>query len=61
MVRRDAVVEGTDVTLRTVDPVGVLQALTSWALAETVAVEALTVERADLEDAYLDLIERTTS
>jgi ABC-2 type transport system ATP-binding protein len=55
-VRSEAVAEGTDVTLRTADPIGVLHALTSWAVAEPVAVEALTVERADLEDAYLDLV-----
>jgi ABC-2 type transport system ATP-binding protein len=58
-VARDAHEEGTQVAVRTTDPVGVLHALTSWALAEGHGLADLTVERRDLEDAYLDLVKET--
>jgi ABC-2 type transport system ATP-binding protein len=47
--------DGDDVTVRAADPTRTLHALTSWALDEGVRLERLTVERASLEDVYLDL------
>ncbi|MGB9377165.1 MAG: ABC transporter ATP-binding protein, partial [Mycobacteriales bacterium] len=43
------------VTVRTTDPVGVLHALTGWALGADAALDGLTVARPSLEDVYLQL------
>jgi ABC-2 type transport system ATP-binding protein len=48
--RHDGVVE-----LRAADPTRTLHELTSWALAQGVALDELTVTRPSLEDAYLEL------
>ncbi|MDT7538906.1 MAG: type transport system ATP-binding protein [Actinomycetota bacterium] len=47
--------DGDEVTLRAADPTRTLHALTSWALDNDRQLERLTVERASLEDVYLDL------
>jgi ABC-2 type transport system ATP-binding protein len=41
--------------LRATDPTRTLHELTSWALANGVALDELTVTRPSLEDAYLEL------
>jgi ABC-2 type transport system ATP-binding protein len=46
---------GDDVTVRAADPTRTMHALTGWALDRDVRLERLTVERASLEDVYLDL------
>ncbi len=43
------------ITLRTTDPVRVLDALTGWALEREVDLQALEVRRPSLEDVYLEL------
>jgi ABC-2 type transport system ATP-binding protein len=43
------------VELRTTEPTGALNALTSWALAREEELDALTVTRPSLEDVYLQL------
>jgi ABC-2 type transport system ATP-binding protein len=47
--------DGDEVTLRAADPTRTLHALTSWAIDNDRELERLTVERASLEDVYLDL------
>ena len=47
--------DGDEVTVRAADPTRTLHALTSWALDNDRKLERLTVERASLEDVYLDL------
>jgi ABC-2 type transport system ATP-binding protein len=47
--------DGDEVTVRTADPTRTLHALTGWALDTGRRLERLTVERASLEDVYLDL------
>ena len=47
--------DGDDVTVRAADPTRTLHALTGWALDNDRQLERLTVERASLEDVYLDL------
>jgi ABC-2 type transport system ATP-binding protein len=44
-----------EVTVRAADPIRTLHALTGWALDNGRQLERLTVERASLEDVYLDL------
>jgi ABC-2 type transport system ATP-binding protein len=46
---------GRVVTLTTDDPVGLLHALTGWALDRGVPLESLEVRRPSLEDIYLEL------
>jgi ABC-2 type transport system ATP-binding protein len=46
---------GDDVTVRAADPTRTLHGLTGWALEKGARLERLTVERASLEDVYLDL------
>ncbi|MDP3968856.1 MAG: ABC transporter ATP-binding protein [Nocardioides sp.] len=48
--------EGADLQLRTAVPVDALERLTGWARARHVELAGLTVERASLEDVYLELI-----
>lgn len=52
---REASVEGRSVTLRTGEPVRVLNELTGWALARGVELRSLDVGAPSLEDAYLEL------
>jgi ABC-2 type transport system ATP-binding protein len=47
--------DGDEVTVRTADPTRTLHALTGWALDNDRRLDRLTVERASLEDVYLDL------
>ena len=47
--------DGDDVTVRSTDPTRTLHALTGWALESGRRLDRLTVERASLEDVYLDL------
>ncbi len=47
--------DGDEVVVRTTDPTRSLHALTGWALEKGLRLERLTVERASLEDVYLDL------
>jgi ABC-2 type transport system ATP-binding protein len=46
-----------EVTLRTDDPVAILNALTGWALARDLQLADLEVRRPSLEDVYLELTE----
>jgi ABC-2 type transport system ATP-binding protein len=55
-VRESADVEGTQIVVRTPDPIAVLHELTGWAMAEHHPLDDLTVERRSLEDTYLDLV-----
>jgi ABC-2 type transport system ATP-binding protein len=48
--------DGDDVTVHAADPTRTLHALTGWALDNDRSLERLTVERASLEDVYLDLM-----
>ncbi len=48
-------VEGDDVLVTTTDPTRTLHTVTSWALDHGVTLEGLVVERATLEDVYLEL------
>jgi len=50
-----ALVSGDAVSTQTDDPVGVLHALTSWALSNDVEIRELTVSQPSLEDVYLSL------
>jgi ABC-2 type transport system ATP-binding protein len=47
------------VTIRTTTPTAVLNTLTSWAVAEGLELEGLSVERPSLEDIYLELTEES--
>ena len=51
--------EGSDLQLRTAAPMDALERLTGWARARHVDLAGLTVERASLEDVYLELIGAT--
>jgi len=50
-----ALVRGDAVSIQTDDPVGVLHALTGWALSNDVEIRELTVAQPSLEDVYLSL------
>lgn len=52
-------VEGSRGEIESIDPVGDLNVLTSWALDHDVDLEELTVTRSSLEDIYLQLTRRS--